>query len=193
MKGVSQRRDSKFYMTLVTVKVEDCLFRVPRSTLESQSNIFRDMFSLPTPKGDLLEGSTNEKPIYLANVKAEEFRLLLSVLLTSSFGPQQNLPSSPDEWLPVIKLARMWEFNDVHTNSVKMVPYHSVEKSAVEKVSLAFQYGIQEWLVPGLDELAKRPEPIGIKDIEYLGLDVALKVAAIPPIVSITNTGRRVV
>lgn len=101
------------------------------------------------------------------------------MLSFSAFGPQKNLPKSPDEWLSVIKLARMWEFDDVHKSSVKMVPYHSVKKSPVEKVALAFQHSIKEWLVPGLDELAKRPEPIGIKDVDLLGLDVALKVAAV--------------
>jgi len=73
----------------------------------------------------------------------------------------------------------MWEFDDVHKNSVKKVPYHLVKKSPVEKVALAFQHDIKGWLVPGLDELAKRPEPIGIKDVDLLGLDVALKVAAV--------------
>jgi len=73
----------------------------------------------------------------------------------------------------------MWEFDDVHKSSVKMVAYHSVKKSPVEKVALAFQHDIKGWLVPGLDELAKRPEPIGIKDVDLLGLDVAMKVAAV--------------
>ncbi|KIM59263.1 hypothetical protein SCLCIDRAFT_1023804 [Scleroderma citrinum Foug A] len=171
-----QEKDDEFYMTFVTLNVEDCLFRVPRCTLESQSQIFRDMFSLPVPKSEPLEGSTNENPLFLPGIEAQEFRLLLGVLFTSAFGPQKNLPKSPDEWLSVIKLARMWEFDDIHKSSVKMVPYHSVKKSPVEKVALAFQHDIKEWLVPGLDELAKRPEPIGIGDVDLLGLDVALKV-----------------
>ena len=102
-----------------------------------------------------------------------------SILSCSTFGPQDNLPSSPEEWVSVIKLARMWEFDGVFENSAEKVAYDSVKLSPVEKVALASQYNIEEWLVPGLYELANRPEPICTKDVDILGLDVALKVAAV--------------
>ncbi|KAG6325823.1 hypothetical protein ID866_13266, partial [Astraeus odoratus] len=137
------------------------------------------MFSLPVPNDEEVEGSSDEHPIHLPDVRADEFRLLLKVLLTSSFGSQGNLPSSPDEWLSVIKLARMWEMDEVCKKAIKMVPYSSVNKNAVEKVGLAFQYDIDEWLVPGLNELAKRAEPVSMKDVELLGWEVALKVAEV--------------
>ena len=101
------------------------------------------------------------------------------ILSCSAVGSQDDLPSSPEEWLMVIKLARMWEFDDVLRNSIDRIQYHSVKMRPVEKVALALQYDMQEWLVPGLDELAKRSEPIGIEDVNLLGLDVALKVAAV--------------
>ena len=101
------------------------------------------------------------------------------ILSCSAVGSQDDLPSSPEEWLIVIKLARMWEFEDVFRNSVPRLKYHSVKMRPVEKVALALHYDMQEWLVAGLDELAKRPEPIGIEDVDLLGLDVALKLAAV--------------
>ena len=64
------------------MQVENRLFKVPRSTLESQSKVFRDMFSLPPPSRDLLEGSSDEKPIHLHDIKADEFKLLLRALFT---------------------------------------------------------------------------------------------------------------
>ena len=100
-------------------------------------------------------------------------------LSCSAVGSQDDLPSSPEEWLIVIKLAHMWEFDDVLRNSIDRIQYHSVKMRPVEKVALALQYDMQEWLVLGLDELAKRPEPIGIEDVDLLGLDIALKVAAV--------------
>ncbi|KAG6326600.1 hypothetical protein ID866_12489 [Astraeus odoratus] len=137
------------------------------------------MFSLPVPNNEEVEGSSDELPIHLPGVRADEFRLLLKVLLTSSFGSQGNLPNSPDEWLSVIKLARMWEMDEVCKKAIKMMPYSSVNKNAVEKVRLAFQYDIDEWLVPGLNELAKRPEPVSVKDVELLGWEIALKVVEV--------------
>jgi len=44
------------------------------------------MFSLPVPMGEILEGSTNEKPIFLPGIKAQEFKLLLGVLFTRLVG-----------------------------------------------------------------------------------------------------------
>src|SRR5438309_2034676 len=73
----------------------------------------------------------------------------------------------------------MWEMWGVCKKAIKMMPYSSVDKDPVEKVGLAFQYDIHEWLLPGLNELAKRPEPISIKDVELLGWEVALKVAEV--------------
>jgi len=50
------------------------------------------MFSLPVPKGELLEGLTNENPIFLPGIKAQEFRLLLGVLFTRLVGHVVFLP-----------------------------------------------------------------------------------------------------
>ena len=73
----------------------------------------------------------------------------------------------------------MWQFQHIGTKALQNLQYRSVQKSAVEKVALAFQYDVKQWIVPGLNELARRQEPISVKDVELLGLDVALKVAAV--------------
>jgi len=62
------------------LQVEDCLFRVPRHTLEAQSTVFLDMFSFPPPPDTEVEGSSDEHPIRLDGVMADEFRQLLKVL-----------------------------------------------------------------------------------------------------------------
>ena len=63
--------------------MENCLFRVPRQPLESQSKIFRDMFSLPVTEITEFdtEGSSDNNPIRLDGIKKEEFKLFLEVLL----------------------------------------------------------------------------------------------------------------
>ncbi|KIJ66004.1 hypothetical protein HYDPIDRAFT_110124 [Hydnomerulius pinastri MD-312] len=173
--------DDEYYMTLVILQVEDCLFRVPRRTIESQSKVFRDMFSLPTPvpNGEM-EGSSNSNPIHLHGIKKDDIKCLLKVLFTSP--PLWRTVEPPPifkEWFPIIKLSKMWEFNEVHKIAINKVPYKSVDKSAVEKVALAFQHDIKLWLLPGLNELAQRREPLCIADAKLLGLEVTLKVAAV--------------
>ncbi|KAL4068670.1 hypothetical protein V8B97DRAFT_2057421 [Scleroderma yunnanense] len=170
-------KDDDFYMTLVTLQVEDYLFRVPRHTLEAQSTVFQDMFSFPPPPSIEVEGSSNECPIRLDGVKADEFRQLLKVLFPGPCGPRQHLNS--EEWISVLKLSQMWQCQQARAIALKELPYSSVRKGAVEKVALAFQYDIKQWLIPGLNEMARRPEPISAGDVHLLGLDVALKVAAV--------------
>ncbi|KIM62352.1 hypothetical protein SCLCIDRAFT_25084 [Scleroderma citrinum Foug A] len=170
-------KDQDFYMTFVTLQVEDCLFRVPRHTLEAQSTVFRDMFSFPPPPDTEVEGSSDEHPIRLDGVAADEFRQLLKVLYPGPNGP--DLRQGSEEWISVLKLSNMWQFQQVRTLALQKLPYKSVRKTAAEKVALAFQYDIEKWLLPGLNELARRQQPISVEDVQLLGLEVALKVAAV--------------
>jgi len=106
-------------------------------------------------------------------------------MLCKSFGSTSFSPNGPDlqrgseEWISVLKLSNMWQFQQVRTLALQKLPYRWVRKSAAEKVALAFQYDIEQWLIPGLNQLARRQEPISVEDVQLLGLDVALKVAAI--------------
>ena len=58
------------------------------------------------------------------------------------------------------------------------MPYEQVGKTPAEKVGLAVRYDIQPWLLPGVNELARRKEPLGNDDLVHLGPELALKPAA---------------
>lgn len=175
-----QFKDDEFYMTFVTFRVRDCLFRVPRQTLEAQSPVFKDMFLFPPPPDEEVEGSSDERPIALPeDVEVEDFRRLLKVLLPTSFyGPR--LPKNDHNgWISVLKLSRMWQMEELHCLALKNLKYPAGWKSATEKLALALKHEINAWLVPGINELARRPEPISVEDTQVLGLETALKVAAV--------------
>ncbi len=55
------------------------LFKVPRRRFEQESEIFRDMFALPTSDGNV-EGSSDEHPLLLEGIAEDEFRTLLRVM-----------------------------------------------------------------------------------------------------------------
>ncbi|KIM53368.1 hypothetical protein SCLCIDRAFT_39636, partial [Scleroderma citrinum Foug A] len=84
-----------------------------------------------------------------------------------------------EKWISFLKLSQMWQFQQIHTIVLENLPNQSVEKSPTEKVALAFQYDIKHWLLPGLNQLAQRSEPINVADVQLLGLEVALKTAAV--------------
>ncbi|KAG6331878.1 hypothetical protein ID866_7210 [Astraeus odoratus] len=185
-----RKKDKDWYMTLVTFQVSSFIphiLVVPRHTLESRSKVFEDMFSFPPPPDTEVEGSSDERPIRLDTIKADEFRSLLKVLFSGPSGP--GLPLSSAEWISVLKLSQMWQFEDIQTIALDNLPYSSVKKSVVKKVALAFQYDIRHWLLPGINQLARRPQPISAEDVQVLGLDVALKVAAVRESLVVTNAG----
>ena len=65
---------------LLVLKVNGCLFKVPKRNLQEQSEVFRDMFSFPTTTGKEPEGSSVSNPIVLDGISKKDFREFLQVL-----------------------------------------------------------------------------------------------------------------
>ena len=62
--------------------MENVLFRVPRHPFETESEVFRDMFALPLEDDSLVsDGSSDEKPLILDGIAANNFRALLKALM----------------------------------------------------------------------------------------------------------------
>jgi hypothetical protein len=62
------------------VQVEDSLFRVPRHHFQDNSEVFKDMFSLPQGSQTTEEGNSDANPIKLEGISALEFASLLRAL-----------------------------------------------------------------------------------------------------------------
>lgn len=173
------KHHEQFYFTFVTFLVEDCLFRVPRDTLESQSDIFRDLFLLPV-QADKAEGYSDSNPIVLEGILKDEFQSLMKVLYPMPFTrlppAPDGLPATLEEWTGILKLSKMWSFTRVQEFAIQQMEPMLATKP-LDKVALAQDYGVTEWLVPALLQLARREEPIGLEDVRKLGLDTALKLA----------------
>ena len=91
--------DTKFYFELITIEactttsfdnptiqvnmftqVENSLFRVPKRYLESECQLFKDIFSLPATENGA-EGSSDSNPFRIEGVLKSDFRAFLEVLL----------------------------------------------------------------------------------------------------------------
>ncbi|KAG8685267.1 hypothetical protein FRC08_013215 [Ceratobasidium sp. 394] len=86
-------RDSKYYFEdgSTIFRVGGYLFKIQRSLLSSQSKLFDDMFSLPSP-GKLsssagIEGTSDANPINIPEVQAGQFRHLLLFLYGNMTDP----------------------------------------------------------------------------------------------------------
>ena len=62
------------------VQVEDKLFSVPRCEFVNSSEVFADMFALPSGPMAPKEGQDKEHPIVLEGYKKDEFTSLLKVM-----------------------------------------------------------------------------------------------------------------
>lgn len=81
------------------------------------------------------------------------------------------------EWKSVLKLSTMWNFEVVRNLAIQSMSELPID--AVEKAALAREYEIDEWLLPALNELAQREEPIGVEEALRLGMEQALRIAAV--------------
>ncbi|KAH7890554.1 hypothetical protein F5I97DRAFT_1940329 [Phlebopus sp. FC_14] len=170
-------KHSRFYMTTVTFLVEDCLFRVPRGPFETESTVFRDMFLLPTGDQDVLEGSSDANPIQLEGIKKDDFEQLLKVLYPYYCSREPEQPAGREQWTSVLKLSALWMLEQVRQIAINALA--SVDLTAVERLVLAMEYDITDWFIPAVNDIARRPEPIGMEDVNHLGVEVALKIAAV--------------
>jgi BTB/POZ domain len=76
----SVRPISNFYI----FQVEGCLFKVPRTYFERDSEVFCALFQLPVAQDTPIEGSSDQKPLRLEGIKEDDFRQLLRVMYPRS-------------------------------------------------------------------------------------------------------------
>lgn len=81
----------------------------------------------------------------------------------------------------------MWECKAIHKRAVENMQYDQVCKTPTEKVGLTVRHDIRPWLLPAVNELAQRKEPLGNSDLAVLGAELTLKVAAVRESLSITS------
>ncbi|KAL4068136.1 hypothetical protein J3A83DRAFT_3816544 [Scleroderma citrinum] len=172
-------RHPEFYTTTVIFLVEGCLFRVPREPLEEESTVFGDMFLLPQGDQVVVEGLSDENPIVLQGIDKGEFEPLLKVLLYRKHGRNPVLSLGQQQWISVLKLSTMWEFDGPRNAAIHHLDSLEPPIDPVEKVVLAMQYDIKEWLLPALLKLAQRPEPISIEEGRRIGFETTVKLAAV--------------
>lgn len=81
----------------------------------------------------------------------------------------------------------MYDFNFVRRRIIDKMA--ALNMSPIDKVAIAKEYHVEEWLGPGLEELVKRAQPMTIEDANRIGIDYALKIAAIRECYSIGYYG----
>ncbi|KAG6328814.1 hypothetical protein ID866_10276 [Astraeus odoratus] len=144
------------------------------------------MFSLPQGDQVTVEGLSDENPIRLDGVSKNDFEQLLKALFHRKHGSLPCLPDGIEEWTSVLKLSTTWDFKAVRQAAIDVLNVSQI--GPVDRVVLARQYDIKDWLLPALNHLAQRPEPTSLEEAGRMGIDFALKLASVRERIAVTYT-----
>ncbi|TRM68981.1 hypothetical protein BD626DRAFT_472542, partial [Schizophyllum amplum] len=168
-------RDNDFYLDLVTFQVTTTLFRVPRYAFEAGSAVFASMFSLPPGQGQDTEGCSDQHPVVLEGATADEYRQFLRILLPrNALRPDHDL--TLEQWTAALKLSTMWDFDDIRQLAVTKMG--KLDMTREQRFRLGRAYNVSKWYHGVLKDLVQRVEPLSREDVDLVGLDIALGLAA---------------
>jgi len=153
--------------------VEKILFRVHRYFFTRESKVFRDMFSMPS--GTIVEGLSDDKPIFLEGVKSVDFQRLLWLFYDPS---HKHLTSDAETLLSIMTLADKWEFN-----SAGQAAYETFARldsiSPLKKIAVCEKYQFNRSLIfEAFRSLCNRDNPLTYEEAEEIGWKAFVIVAS---------------
>ncbi|RXW19668.1 hypothetical protein EST38_g6174 [Candolleomyces aberdarensis] len=191
---------SKYFFDddLVIFEVESTLFRVHKHYLIKESEVFQSMFSCP-PDAAGPEGKTVDRPIVLPEVKVLEFEALLDVFYERGYRQKEPRIGLPPSWFPgedvirlgvlkrsqlhqrlqgLLSVANRFGFEEIKDLAVKAFEKEVlVELDPVDKILLARQFDVSDWLKPAYVNLCQRSKPLSTTEAGRLGAETAALIA----------------
>ena len=82
------------------------------------------------------------------------------------------------DWMSVLRLSTMWELLDIRELAIKGLS--KTNMIPVDKILLARECKVPDWLIVGYEEIAKRTETITDADAERLGWQAARPPGCVP-------------
>ncbi len=71
----------------------------------------------------------------------------------------------------------MW--NSPRLRGLAIEKLSALEVEAALKLELGLRYDVKQWLMPTIEDLVRREEPMGTEDIKRIGIENVLKIAAL--------------
>ncbi|KIM37706.1 hypothetical protein M413DRAFT_253968 [Hebeloma cylindrosporum] len=169
----------EFYWDNIVIKVEDRLFCVPRCEFVQLSEVFADMFLLPSAPGANPEGRDREHPLVLEGYKKDEFACLLKVMYPTAgsliSGTTLALALGKEEWVSVLKLSTIWNMEKIRAYAIHRLSTDFV-LSPMEKIHLARAHKVAAWLDEGVTSLVSMDQKPTLADLATLGWETAAQI-----------------
>lgn len=164
--------------------------KVPKLYFATQSNFFRDLFSLPGGN-EPTEGTCDKNPIKVDGVTKVDFKRLLKAMYPKFVGhllePYALLNVSycslvrntikfystmdHTEWTSALKLSTMWGFNEIRNEAIANISKSEI--GAVEQALLGTEYHVPGWIIIGYRKLILREEKLSRAEAAALGYETA--------------------
>ncbi|KAI0832373.1 hypothetical protein BC628DRAFT_1528243 [Trametes gibbosa] len=156
----------------VVLQIEDTQYKLHRSLLEKHSPIFRELFTIPQPEGST-EGCTEDNPIFLSGIQADDFTRFLGLLYPPTLG-SCNVTTA-NEWLSVLDQADRWQVDSLREHAVAQL--NSMYIEPVQKIAIWERYGLaSDQLVPAYIDVISRPHALSLTQAQLLGLPLFVKI-----------------
>ncbi|KDR71484.1 hypothetical protein GALMADRAFT_253785 [Galerina marginata CBS 339.88] len=169
--------DNEFYWPNIFFKVEDKIFCVPRYEFQKSSEVFADMFLLPSGPSATHEGQDKDHPVVLHGYMKDEFACLLKVMYPTA----SSLISGPDkldfglgkeQWVKVLKLATIWNMNKIREYAIQRLSTEFV-LSPFEKIQLARVHKVARWFEEGVTSIVNDDRKLTLEEVVTLGWKTA--------------------
>ncbi|KZT72410.1 hypothetical protein DAEQUDRAFT_664420 [Daedalea quercina L-15889] len=158
----------------LTLLVEDTLFRVFRSSFTRHSAVWRELFDLPHPTNEPMEGSGDEHPLILYGISKFELERLLWIIYPADFGACKA--RTQDDWTAILDLATRWEFDDVRALAICELQKLSIDP--VDRIVLSRKFDISgRWTLAAYAALCQRADALSLEEARQLGLETTVRIA----------------
>jgi len=128
---------------------------------------------LPTPvlpDGTRAEadGSSEARPLRLDGISKHDFKAFLIFLYPLSIEDTRQL--TQEQWVSVLKLATLWQSTNIRSLAIRHLRelWDRVKDSA-SRVIYGYKYDVQEWIIEGYTNLAKRQKGLSAEEANLLG------------------------
>jgi len=173
----SIERDPSYYLPTKIFLVDGILFQIHVDILARESEVFKDIMSLPVFPDGYAEGVCDENPIRLEGVFKDAFRQLLRVLYPSkAIGCAEVLSFS--QWTLVLELADRYCMDSLRRHAISKME-HIQQVDPVDKLVLARRFNVSQWLLPSFTEILQRSNSLDHRAVDSLGVETVLRLVAI--------------
>ncbi|KAI0002271.1 hypothetical protein BJV74DRAFT_765562 [Russula compacta] len=140
------------------------LYRVHRYFFCRDSNEFVRRLSQFRSKGAVIS---------LDDVKSKDFDAFLSVLYPLNFNASDE--RSFKEWTSILDLSTRWGFTTIRDLAIRCLK----PPTPLQRLLLARKYGVEEWMLPALQELCERPLPLTLDEARLMDVEDIVLVGSV--------------